>query len=229
MTGTRARGFLAAAATGVAFGVGALVLQRWIAQTFQTALLLVALWFVLVAVFGILLARRRSGALAPVIATLALIAIGSAGIAYWTAFRKDEVDERVVMAMTSADGAELEAALAGGSEPREPKPSGPRKLVSGEVVGQDGHSGEGVATVVEDGGERLLTLTEFDVDAGPDVNVYLSESAEGIDGAVELGDLKGERGDQQYPVPADLDLRRYDNVVLYCIPFTTRIATAGLG
>lgn len=231
MTGIRSRGIIAAAATGAAFGIGAIVLQRWVAQTFGVALLLVVIWFALVAVVAVVHARRRPGALGPVLATLVLIASGSAAVAYWTTFRKDEVNETVAMAATRVGGPERTAALAGGA----PKPGShetrtarPRELLSGEVEGQDGHAGEGIATVVEEGGDRVLTLTDFDVDAGPDVNVYLSTSAAGIDDAIELGDLKGERGDQEYEIPAGADLTRYDELVLYCIPFTTRIATAEL-
>ena len=77
-------------------------------------------------------------------------------------------------------------------------------------------------------GDRLLTFTEFDVDPGVDVDVFLSASAEGIDDAIEVDDLKGNVGDQQYEVPDDLDLRRYSNVVLWCNPFTVRIAVAEL-
>ena len=231
MTGIRSRGLIAAATTGAAFGIGAIVLQRWVAQTFGVALLLVVIWFALVALVALLYARRRPGALGPVLTTLVLIAFSSAAVAYWTAFRKDEVNEAVAMAATRASGAERTAALVAGAPGpgrRDARPSGPRELLSGEVEGQDGHAGEGLATVVEEGGERVLTLTDFDVDAGPDVNVYLSTSATGIDDAIELGDLKGERGDQGYEIPGDADLTRYDELVLYCIPFTTRIATAEL-
>ncbi len=35
-------------------------------------------------------------------------------------------------------------------------------------------------------------------------------------------------GDQQYEIPADADLKRYGTVVLYCTPFTVRIAVADL-
>lgn len=49
-----------------------------------------------------------------------------------------------------------------------------------------------------------------------------------FDDRVELGGLKGNVGDQEYAIPADADLRRYDTVVLYCTPFTVRIAVAPL-
>ena len=83
--------------------------------------------------------------------------------------------------------------------------------------------------VEQPSGERLLTFTEFDVDPGVDVDVFLSADPGGIDDAVELGDLKGNVGDQQYAVPEHVDLREHSNVILWCNPFTVRIAVAELG
>ena len=60
--------------------------------------------------------------------------------------------------------------------------------------------------VEQPGGERLLTFTEFDVDPGVDVDVYLTPSTESVADRVELGGLKGNVGDQQYEIPADADL-----------------------
>ena len=75
----------------------------------------------------------------------------------------------------------------------------------------------------------MLTLTDLDVDPGPDVDVLLSASAENIDDAVNLGGLKGSnaatRSTRSPPTPTS---RRYSNVVLWCNPFTVRIAVAEL-
>lgn len=40
--------------------------------------------------------------------------------------------------------------------------------------------------------------------------------------------LKGNVGDQQYELPPDLDLGLYSTVVIWCVPFSTRIAQAPL-
>jgi hypothetical protein len=45
---------------------------------------------------------------------------------------------------------------------------------------------------------------------------------------VELGNLKGNVGDQHYDIPAEANLNRYGTVVLWCNPFTVRIAVAVL-
>ena len=77
-------------------------------------------------------------------------------------------------------------------------------------------------------GARKLTFTEFDVDPGAKVEVWLTRDESDVDDRVELGGLKGNVGDQQYEIPADADLGAYDTVVLYCTPFTVRIAVAPL-
>ena len=63
---------------------------------------------------------------------------------------------------------------------------------------------------------------------GAQVEVWLTQGEASFDDRVELGGLKGNVGDQQYELPADADLTRYDTVVLYCTPFTVRIAVAPL-
>ena len=216
---------IAAAVTAAVLGVGLIVLQRWIAATFAAALILSAIWFAAVAIAGTLIAGR--GTRIAVLVTLAVLGIGSVAVGYVTSFRKDRVDEDVVAAGTRAPTDVRVASLR--SEPAKPDRTGPVELSSGTVSGADGHAGEGEARIVRtEEGDRVLTLTDFDVDAGPDVNVYLSESTAGIDGAIDLGNLKGEIGDQQYEIPDSADLTRYDDLVLFCIPFTTRIATAEL-
>jgi len=81
------------------------------------------------------------------------------------------------------------------------------------------------------GGTRL-TLTDFEVDNGPDLRVYLVTGAatgEGDVGEVaDLGALKGNRGDQQYTVPGRIDTRRYDTAVIWCRAFSVNFAAARL-
>ena len=47
-------------------------------------------------------------------------------------------------------------------------------------------------------------------------------------GFVELGKLKGTEGDQNYDVPADLDLAKYRAVTIWCRRFSVNFATAPL-
>jgi hypothetical protein len=229
------RNLIAAIATASALGVGSLVLQRWVASTRGAAIALVVAWFVLVSVVALIYLRRRPELRLPVLGTIGAVLVATVAIGYLTGFRDREVDEDVVMAASRADTAAKAAGLAGseGSEraggERAKAPAGPVSLATGSFVGQDGHAGKGTAEVIQaPGGERTLTFTDFDVDPGVEVEVYLTPDVGSVDDRVELGGLKGNVGDQQYEIPAGADLGRYDSVVLWCTPFTVRIATAEL-
>src|SRR5919106_1618730 len=79
------------------------------------------------------------------------------------------------------------------------------------------HETRGTATVHQlADGQRLLRLTEFETSNGPDLRVWLVAVPDATDDEtvkkaayVELGKLKGNLGDQNYDVPADLDLTKY--------------------
>jgi len=98
------------------------------------------------------------------------------------------------------------------------------------------HETRGAATIQDvGGGRRVLRLSDFATSNGPDVRVYLVAASDARDnetvtkaGFVELGKLKGNQGDQNYDVPADLDLTRYRAVTIWCQRFSVNFATAPL-
>ncbi|MGH9531728.1 MAG: DM13 domain-containing protein, partial [Terriglobales bacterium] len=47
-------------------------------------------------------------------------------------------------------------------------------------------------------------------------------------GFVDLGALKGNQGDQNYDLPKDLDLSKYQSVSVWCKRFGVNFATAPL-
>lgn len=197
-------------------GAGSVILQREIASTITAALALSVAWAGLVGL-GFLLYARGRGLLRPVLGGLAVGAVIAGGSYYWFSVRDDEVDEDVVTASAPAPAGAKSA-----------KPVSVA-LATGSFMGEDGHDGSGTATVIEQAsGVRVLTFTDFDVDPGAAVEVWLTTGPNETSDRVDLGDLKGNVGDQQYEVPADADLERYGTVVLYCTPFTVRIAVADL-
>jgi len=98
------------------------------------------------------------------------------------------------------------------------------------------HETRGTATVHElGGGRRVLRFTEFATSNGPDVRVYLVAAPDASDdetvtkaGFIELGKLKGTEGDQNYEIPADLDLEKYRAATIWCYRFSVNFATAPL-
>lgn len=98
------------------------------------------------------------------------------------------------------------------------------------------HSTKGLATIHQlADGKRILRLTEFETSNGPDVQVYLVAAADANDnetvtkaGFIHLGALKGNIGDQNYEVPADADLNKYQSVTVWCRRFGVNFGTAPL-
>ncbi|MEX2011647.1 MAG: DM13 domain-containing protein [Chloroflexota bacterium] len=102
---------------------------------------------------------------------------------------------------------------------------------SGSFTGADEfHFGRGTAHLIQTAaGGYVLRLEDFEVRNGPDLFVYLSPSADGYaDGSVELGQLKADKGNQNYDVPADVDPAAARSVVIWCKQFAVLFATAPL-
>ncbi|MGP1395571.1 MAG: DM13 domain-containing protein [Inquilinaceae bacterium] len=110
-------------------------------------------------------------------------------------------------------------------------------VASGTFVDADrAHSGTGTATLFRVAESvHVLRLTDFEVTNGPDLEVWLSahpgpqSSADVRDNDwVSLGPLKGNIGDQNYDIPADVDIDRYQSVVIWCEQFSVLFSPAAL-
>lgn len=203
----------------------------------QESMLIMALWFFAVVAIGFVIQRRvrflRWPLAAGVVGTIVVVA----GILAFSQFTDQVVNEDVALvgetaAQTNADGdpraAEDPAALA-------PDPSAPvnAAIASGSFEGL-AHPAVGTATAIElaEGG-RVLTLTDFETDNGPDLRVYLvsgevNSNGDGDD-FVDLGILKGNIGDQQYEIPRGVDLTEFDSVVIWGRAFSAGFGVAELG
>ncbi len=105
------------------------------------------------------------------------------------------------------------------------------------TFGPRSHPGVGVAKVLNDGtDQRFLRFEEFATDNGPDLNVYLTTADADADAGdfgasgefVDLGDLKGNVGEQNYEIPSTVELDRFDTVVIWCVRFGVAFAAADL-
>lgn len=101
--------------------------------------------------------------------------------------------------------------------------------------GPRSHPAEGTAVVLTDGTQTFLRFDDdFATDNGPDLNVYLHTA--GPDASVDdlvgdfidLGDLKGNIGAQNFVIPGDVDLDRYSTVSVWCVRFRVVFGTAEL-
>ena len=97
-----------------------------------------------------------------------------------------------------------------------------RRLRSPQV----GEKGDGVVASREIG--VVEKLDETADPPGPDLRVYLAAGTSGVDGRVDLGGLKGNRGTQQYAIPGSVDTGRYRRVVIWCRAFSVNFGEAVL-
>jgi hypothetical protein len=129
----------------------------------------------------------------------------------------------------------VDEALPTASAPDRPGPApGPKTLASGTFTSVE-HDTTGQARVVDLGdGRRILRFEDFSTSNGPDVRVYLSAAPASSDGDrfddsyVELGDLKGNIGNQNYTIPSSVDVDRYPTAVVWCKRFSVAFGAAAL-
>jgi hypothetical protein len=198
---------LAFPAVVAALVVGLLAFGR-ISDNATVSMGLTAGWFGVVLIAAAALALRRRDLVLPLAVGYGAVAVAAAVFVVGPTLFDKEVNERVV----TASGANAQ-------------------LAAGSFV-SIAHDGRGTASVVElPGGERKLTLTDFETDSGPDLRLYVStnDPASGDLGDFEdLGALKGNVGNQQYTLPRGLDLNRYSTVVVWCRAFSVAFTSAGL-
>jgi hypothetical protein len=106
-------------------------------------------------------------------------------------------------------------------------------LLSGKL-----HETAGRATVYRAAdGTMSLRLTDFSTSNGPDVHVVLVAADDpglknNVPGqalqSIEVGALKGNEGNQEYKLPPNVDLTKYDTVAIYCERFRAVFGTARL-
>ncbi len=152
---------------------------------------------------------------------IAAVVVLVAGAGAWYAFRPERlfINQKVNEQFPTASAAN----------------QAPMKLAAGEFHA-GAHETKGTAAIFKlADGKRTLRLTNFETSNGPDVHVYLVAAADAKDsetvksaGFVELGSLKGNIGDQNYDVPANVDLAKYRAVTIWCARFAVNFGTAPL-
>ena len=101
------------------------------------------------------------------------------------------------------------------------------------------HATAGTARIITlADGSRVLRLVGLDTENGPDLKVWLAAAPvlEGRDGwfvfdddeYVSLGPLKGNKGNQNYPIPADADISDLASVTIWCERFSVSFGAAEL-
>lgn len=192
----------------VALTVAVVLLGVWITggvltDDFKSSAALMTVFFALAGAAALLLFRTRRRLGLPVLVTFLIASSAVGGYLAYTTFADKTVNEA---------------------------------LASGEMLGtgsfrSHAHDTTGSAQLVRVGGELKLQLVDLETSAGPDLRVYLVPGGyEGgdADDNVDLGGLKGNRGTQEYDVPAGVDTGRYSTVVIWCRAFSVAFGSAEL-
>lgn len=142
-----------------------------------------------------------------------------------------EVDATTQEQADAMNDAMNEEGLSGNSEVNEPMMETMiETLVEGSFIDR-AHPTEGTAKVITDGNQRFLRFENFETDNGPDLNVYLTTTSPdgGVgDDYIDLGDLKGNIGPQNYELDPEVDLDRYTTVFIWCVRFSVAFGAAAL-
>ncbi|GAB3819900.1 DM13 domain-containing protein [Kribbella italica] len=118
------------------------------------------------------------------------------------------------------------------------KDAGPAVLSKGTFVTHEHDTSGAVSIVRLADGSRILRLQDLDTSDGPDLEVWLSDAkvVEGKAGwhvfddgkARSLGQLKGNKGSQNYVIPSEVDLGDFSSVSIWCNRFNVSFGAAEL-
>lgn len=165
----------------------------------------------------------KKSILVGIVVAAVVLAVGAALFQPWRAFTNTTVDEALpsVAPTSSASAA--------------PKP---KTLAKGSFIDHE-HATTGTVKIVElPNGERVLRLVDLDTSDGPDLKVWITDAPviPGRDGwgvfddgeYVDLGALKGNRGNQNYALPKSVDLDELTSVSIWCDRFNVSFGAAEL-
>ena len=95
-------------------------------------------------------------------------------------------------------------------------------------VGDGIHDAQGNAyTIPLEDGSNVLRLENFKSTNGPDLYVYLSTDDNASE-FINLGELKANKGNQNYEIPDTVDLNEYHKVLIWCKAFGVLFGSAEL-
>ena len=122
--------------------------------------------------------------------------------------------------------------------PQSSQPAAPAELATGTLISHEHRTTGTVRVVRAADGSLVLRLENLATSSGPDVHVWLTDAPvrPGKDGwdvfddgkYLDAGKLKGNKGNQNYSLPAGTDLAGYTSVSLWCDRFNVSFGAAEL-
>ena len=188
----------------------------------------------------------------PVLIILAVIAIPILAFAWWLLsplFLNTTVTEEFPLSATAdmpsgVTQEEAEDIMEGMAkinmdavEPMPEKMAEATVLAAGKFRDGDSfHKGSGDVSLYRlANGDAVLRFEGLSVTNGPDLHILVSTHSDPMTkgelrdaGYSTLGPLKGNRGDQNYELPSDVDPDSIGSVIIYCMPFHVIFSVAPL-
>jgi len=109
-------------------------------------------------------------------------------------------------------------------------PENQTNMLAGNLIdaGDGFHMASGEVKVLQiPDGTQILRFSNLDVTNGPDLYVYLATDTTAKD-FVSLGRLKGNMGNQNYPIPENMNFEKYNTVLIWCQAFSTLFGSSKL-
>ncbi len=224
-------------------------LERLFATSLYPNRVPIAIGLVILAVAGLVVARRRGWFAAArrhpgrsAIAAVIVLAIGLPTAWYLGSplFIRTSLNEPAPTATAGATPtpatSEAPTAPPSGSPASAPPTDGPSPTPAlaapraGTFTGADDfHFGSGTATLIETApGTWTVRFENFSVRNGPDLYVYVSPTVGYSDSAIELGTLRATDGNFNMDLPPGADPSGAASVVIWCKQFAVQFAVAPL-
>lgn len=175
---------------------------------------------------------RRPLVRVALVAAAVLVVVGLLVFEPWKLVIDQEVNEAAPVAAVATAPTAVAPVPASAPSPQV------RTLAAGTFISHE-HASSGTVRILElADGSRVLRLENLRTSNGPRLKVWLSD-APVVDGTagwylfddgrhVDLGDLKGNIGSSNYPIPADVDLDDLTSVSIWCDRFDVSFAAARL-
>lgn len=104
--------------------------------------------------------------------------------------------------------------------------SGAALLAQGEFKPR-AHEVEGKALLIQTSDSKILRFEDFETINGPDLHIWLASSL-GDEDYIDLGSIKATKGNVNYEIPSDIDIGKYNKVLIWCVSFRVLFSYAEL-
>jgi len=112
------------------------------------------------------------------------------------------------------------------------KPLKKNEVIKGKVLQQakfqpGSHKVKGSALIIQKNGNKYLQLKDFETIRGPDVKLVLSKDLKAKD-SISFGKLEVTKGNYYVKISKDIDLKKYNKVLIWCRAFRILFSYAQL-